>query len=69
MKYIALLLSATAAVSLKGRQNWPSVARCHNGADSSQVSSDWDACDHDNRLPHNHDGTVGTWNGAGTRPN
>ena len=68
MKYIALLLSATAAINLKHHQEWPSVARCHNGADSSQVSSDWDACDHDNRLPHNHDGTTGTWNGAGTRP-
>ena len=58
MKFISALVSATAAVSISQKNSWPSVARC-NG---NQMSSDYAPCDHDNHLPHAHDGTTGTWN-------
>ena len=58
MKFISALVSATAAVSISQKNEWPSVARC-NG---NQMSSDYAPCDHDNRLPHSHSGTTGRWN-------
>ena len=49
---LAALLATTSAVSLK--KTWPSVARCNN----DQTSSDINACDHHNRMTHNHDNVI-----------
>ena len=46
----AALLASTSAVKLQ----WPSVARCEPG----HISSDSDACDHNNNMEHAHDGTA-----------
>ena len=50
---IAALFSS--ANSLKLVQKWPSVARC-----DGILSTDQDACDHNNNLRHNHDGVYGS---------
>eukprot|EP00356_Strombidium_inclinatum_P013718 CAMPEP_0170493570 /NCGR_PEP_ID=MMETSP0208-20121228/14117_1 /TAXON_ID=197538 /ORGANISM="Strombidium inclinatum, Strain S3" /LENGTH=200 /DNA_ID=CAMNT_0010769517 /DNA_START=1 /DNA_END=603 /DNA_ORIENTATION=+ len=47
---IAALVASSTAVKL----NWPSVARC----DGSHISSDHDACDHNNNMEHAHDNTA-----------
>ena len=40
--------------------SWPSVAKCTADGRAGHISVDEDACDHDNRMRHNHDGTVGS---------
>ena len=53
------LLQISASEASDIVESWPSVAKCTaDGRD--HVSNDEDACDHDNRMRHNHDGTVGT---------
>merc|ERR1712127_440224 len=44
--------------------SWPSVARCTSG-----ISTDGTPCDHDNRMTHNHDDTVGYQAGTGATQN
>lgn len=44
--------------------SWPSVARCTSG-----ISTDGTPCDHDNRMTHNHDNTVGYQAGTGSTQN
>ena len=50
----AYVLVALLATSQAVKLNWPSVAKCTG----DHISSDSNACDHDNRMEHAHDGTT-----------
>ena len=49
------------------KESWPSVAKCTADLRGEHTSMDEDPCDHDNRMVHNHDGTLGESNAAHPR--
>ena len=54
------LLQVSSSEAAQIVESWPSVAKCTADGRADHISNDEDACDHDNRMRHTHDGTVGS---------
>ena len=67
MKSFVLLALLAGSNAVKLRSQWPSVAKCTADLRGEHTSMDEDPCDHDNRMVHNHDGTLGESNAAHPR--